>query len=54
MGRFERNLDLDLIGRMARGWKPHSEAKGLKRVKPPRVASTYRAARRNAMKRVRA
>lgn len=45
--RLERHLDQDLIGRMARGWKPHSEAMPIKRQKPPRHASTYRAARRN-------
>jgi len=47
MGRLERHLDLDAIDRVKRGVKPHSEPQGIKQVKPPRAASTYRAARRN-------
>lgn len=47
MGRFERNLDVDLIERMQSGWRPHSESKPLKKQKETRAAVTYRAARRN-------
>jgi hypothetical protein len=54
MGRFERKLDLDLIERMAVGAiTPWSKRVAKKKSKPPRAGSTYRAARRNALKRVR-
>lgn len=50
MGRLERKLDEDLIDRMAAGWTPSSRTTPAKRSKPPRAASSYRAARRNAAK----
>ncbi len=56
MGRFERNLDFDLIERMAIGAiKPWSQRvkKKASRTRVPRAGSTYRAARRNKLKRVR-
>ena len=51
IGRLRRHLDEDLIARVQAGtvFKP----KPLKHLKPPRAASTYRAARRNALKRPR-
>lgn len=48
IGRLRRNLDLGLIARLRVGIK--HEPKPLKKVKTPRLASTYRGARRNAMK----
>lgn len=54
MGRFERKLDLDLIERIRNGWKPHNNPEPLKQQKPPRPGNTYRATRRNALKRKRA
>ena len=48
MGRLERKLDEDLIDRIDAGWTPSARTKPVKRAKPPREASSYRAARRNA------
>ena len=47
MGRLERKLDTDLIERMEAGWTPSARTVPVKKNKPPRHASTYRAARRN-------
>lgn len=46
MGRLERRLDLGLIARLKAGIK--FEAKPVKRVRAPKPAEDYRAARRNA------
>lgn len=48
IGRLIRKLDHDLIAKIRNGWKPHSEAKPLKRQRAPRDGSSYRGARRNA------
>jgi hypothetical protein len=48
MGRLERHLDLDLIARVEAGIR--HEPKPIKKVKPPRPASDYRGARRNAQR----
>jgi hypothetical protein len=45
--RLERHLDQDLIDRMAAGWTPSARVVPIKKLKPPRAARTYRAARRN-------
>jgi len=42
-----RRLDPDAVARVLSGTKP--EPQPVKRVKPPRAGSTYRAARRNAV-----
>ena len=47
--RFERHLDLDLIAKIEAGQDPRQEPKGLKKVKEPRPAASYRAARRNTI-----
>lgn len=48
MGRLERHLDLEVIERMRSGKKGAPQP--IKRVKPPRAASTYRGARRQKHK----
>ena len=48
MGRLERKLDEDLIDRIDAGWTPSARIKPVKKSKPPREASSYRGARRNA------
>lgn len=48
--RFHRHLDEDLIAKMEGGWRPKDSVQPLKKQKPPRHASTYRGARRNAMR----
>jgi len=52
IGRLRRHLDLDLIARIEAGTVFQPEP--IKRIKPPRAAATYRAARRNALKSERA
>lgn len=49
MGHLERKLDLDLIARVKAGI-PKPIGNTIKRQRKPRAASTYRAARRNAMR----
>jgi hypothetical protein len=48
MGRLERHLDLDLLARVKAGTIRAS--KPVKRQKLLRLADTYRAARRNALR----
>jgi hypothetical protein len=56
MGRFERKLDFDLIERMAVGaitpWSRRAKKK-VSRTRVPRAGSSYRAVRRNKLKRAR-
>lgn len=55
IGRLRRKLDIDLINKMASGWVPTgrtlSNKSGGRMI--PRGAETYRASRRNALKRKR-
>ena len=48
MGKLERKLDEDLIDRMEAGWTPSARTAPVKKSKPTRELSSYRAARRNA------
>ena len=56
IGRLRRNLDTELIERIKSGWKPSGKTLARKSggVMKARAANTYRAARRNALKRKRA
>lgn len=49
IGRLCRHLDADLIHRIEGGWKPKDRVEPLKRKKAPRLAETYRGARRGAV-----
>lgn len=53
IGRLRRNLDVELIEKIKDGWVPSGKTLSRKSggKTQPRAADTYRAARRNAMKR---
>jgi hypothetical protein len=53
IGRLRRNLDVDLISKIEGGWKPDGKTLARKSggVMEPRPAKSYRAVRRNALKR---
>lgn len=54
IGRLRRNLDIGLINKIKSGWKPAGKTLARKSggATVPRPASSYRAAKRNATKRI--